>query len=106
MAFKHSETAFSISELVYVGDKSSYSQVESWEWHMKPIWLNDSTFNLSWIPGDAYKLTFEWKIDLKGSEQIEILSWDYQGQYTIKDKRIYKGVTFQTQKLLLIKSEW
>jgi len=103
MTFLHSKTSFEVYSLVYVWNKSSYAKILTSTGKMKPIWLNDKTFNLSWIKDSPYKLTFEWTIDLEWSEEIIVKNWIYIWKYKLKDFKKYEWIKLITQKLLLTK---
>lgn len=97
MTFLHKETTGNVSRLVYVWDKSSYTVVWTITWHFKPYNLEDTTFSLNGISGAVYKMTLKWDYDIKEGDQVEINSITY----VVKDIKNYKGITFDTIKILL-----
>ena len=97
MTFKHKGTFFEIKRLTYTDNKWTYSIVWEWRGHFKPMGLNDTTFNLSWINEDSYKLTFEWNMEVLNSDKI-IIDWE---EYNVKDNKTFSWIDLKTQKILL-----
>lgn len=103
MTFLHSKTNFEIFRLNYVWNKSSFEKVWEFKGKMKPVWLEDKTFNLANIQGDVYKMTFMWNLDFIWNERIEIKNGIYTWKYNLKDFKDFEWIKMKTQKLLLVK---
>ena len=101
MAFLHNETTWTVYTLTQAGEKSSYVEGDSITGHLKPYSLEDTTFEVSWIDGKPYKFTLKLAI----GETISINNADrivISGEkYIVKSKKYYKGIWFNTLKLLL-----
>ena len=105
MVFVHSNTNFEVHSLEYIWNQSTYVKIWEWKGKMKPTWVDDKTFNLSWIKESTYKLTFKWNIDISWSEKLKVLSGIYLWNYKVIDSKIYEWVKLVTQKILLTKIE-
>lgn len=97
MGFLHSETTAVLRVLSLVGDVSSYAEGASFVWHLKPISLDDTTFDTTGIAGESFKFT------MKGEEVFPV-GWELTisgKKYIIRASKIYKGLLFNTTKVLL-----
>lgn len=97
MPFLHKETTWTVSRLVYVGDKSSYQVIWTVTGHLKPYSLEDTTFTVNGIAWALYKLTIKWDFEIYEGDTVEINS----EKYIVKDTKNYSWITFNTIKILL-----
>mgnify|MGYP003629885188 FL=1 len=98
MTFLHKETTWTIQTLIQVWNKSSFWAWASVTWHLKPLSLEDSTFDVAWISGSTYKFTVKWDTVLKQADKFVIGS----ETYVVKDYKQYKWITFNSTKFLLV----
>ena len=99
MAFLHKETTGTIQVLTQSGNKSSYIAGSDVTGHLKPYSLEDTTFNVSNIEGEVYKMTV--KADVTISQADKFVIWS--DTYVVKDVKKYSGINFTTTKILLVK---
>lgn len=99
MAFLHKETTGTIQVLTQSGNKSSYVAGSSITWHLKPYSLEDTTFNISNIEGEIYKMTIKADVTISQADKLVIGS----DTYVVKDVKKYSGINFTTTKILLVK---
>jgi len=98
MTFLHKETKWQKIDLIQSWNKSSYWVVwEAFFWHLKPLSLEDTTFNATWISWELSKFTIKSNIDIKQADQVEIDS----KKYVVKEVKHYSWISFQTTKILL-----
>jgi len=98
MTFLHKETTWAIQVLTQTWEKSWYVSWDSITWHLKPLSLEDSTFDISWISWSVFKFTVKWDISLKQWDTF--LIWSQL--YICKDSKPYKWISFNTTKFLLV----
>ncbi len=98
MSFLHKETTWTIQVLTQVWEKSSYVAWTSVSWHLKPLSLEDSTFDTTWISWATYKFTVKWTTELKQWDHF--LVWT--DKYSVKDYKKYSWINFNTTKFLLV----
>lgn len=100
MVFLHSETTWTITRLIQLWDKSSY--VDQWTitGHLKPLSIEDSTFDVSGISGAIYKLTVKGKVETSIKQADKFKVWS--DEYVVKDVKPYNWINFNTTKILLV----
>lgn len=100
MAFRHNETTATKKILQYTNWKWSYVD---WgltlKWHLKPVWIDDRTFNVEGIAWSVYKFTIKWIAEVKESDKLTINN----EVYVVKWVKEFKGISFNTTKILLAK---
>ena len=100
MVFLHRWTIATRRKLSAVGDKARYVDDGEFEGYLKAQGSNDRTFWGNLI-GEAYKFTMKGVYEFKKWEILYINS----ERYTVSDFRNFKWVSFDTTKLLLVKTE-
>lgn len=99
MAFLHKETTGTIQVLTQAWNKSSYVSGASITWHLKPYGLEDTTFNVSGIEGELYKMTIKGNVSINSADQVVVWSITY----VVKNVKKYSWINFTTTKILLVK---
>ena len=98
IASSYYKRQWAIQTLIQVWNKSSFWAWASVTWHLKPLSLEDSTFDVAWISGSTYKFTVKWDTVLKQADKFVIGS----ETYVVKDYKQYKWITFNSTKFLLV----
>lgn len=100
MVFLHSETTWTIKRLIQSWDKSSYSNTGTLTGHLKPLSIEDSTFDVSGISGATYKFTVKGKVEDQIKQADQFIIWS--NTYIVKDVKPYNWINFNTTKILLV----
>ncbi len=103
MTFLHNNCEFEIYSLEYENNKSRFVQTWISIWKIKPLWLQDKTFNLTEVQEDTYKITIKNHIDININEKIKVISWNYLWEYSVKEVKKYEWIKLKTTKILITK---
>lgn len=103
MTFLHNNCEFEISSLEYLENKSSYKKIWKYFWKIKPISLEWNWFNLTEVKWEMYKITYNWNLDLRWNEKIEILNSRFAWIYKVKEIRKHDWIKLKTTKILIFK---
>jgi len=105
MSFLHNKSEGEIVKLIYVWKKWSYTNTWiKYNWHIKAVWVEDRTFNITDTSESTYKWTIkrlltENDVDIQNSDKV-LIGWT---KYIVKAVKHFTWLSFKTAKVLLTK---
>ena len=103
MTFLHNNCIFDIFSLKYLWEKSSFEKIWEFSGKIKPLNLEWSSFNLTEVKGEAYKVTCTKDLEISINDKIEIKNWSFIWKYSVKEVKKHYGIKLKTIKILVVK---
>lgn len=104
MTFLHNNKTWKILELIQNWNTSSYwADWVDWyvareiEWKLKPLSLEDVTFDINWVKWKLFKFTIKERVEIAQADKV-IIDWN---EYKVNQFKHYDWITFETTKILL-----